>query len=77
MIVCSEIERDIRRYDIEYVLTLLKTISRKSRVNAIDIAKAIADTVRYKGISTSIDNYMLSIQILYNISYTTFLFLYI
>ena len=48
-----QIEQDINRYDTDYVLTLLKTISKKSRVNAIDIAKAIADTVKYKGISTS------------------------
>eukprot|EP00483_Globobulimina_turgida_P002986 UN02991 len=53
----EQIEQDIRRYDIQYVLTLLKTISKKSGVNAIDIAKTIADTVKYKGISTSAELY--------------------
>eukprot|EP01084_Bolivina_argentea_P240920 404584_1 len=53
----EQIEQDIRRYDIEYVLKLLKTISKKSRVNAIDIAKAIADIVKYKSISASAELY--------------------
>ena len=46
-------EQDIRRYSTQYALRLLLTISRKSRVNAIETAKAIAETVKFKGISTT------------------------
>ena len=54
-----QIEQDIRRYDTQYVLSLLKTICKKSGVSAVDIAKAIADIVLYKGISTSTELYKL------------------
>ncbi len=48
-----QMKQDTRRYSMQYALRLLLTISRKSRVTAIHIAKAIAETAKFKGISTA------------------------